>query len=69
MCGASIIDADKTDNPGEYARLRPKTAFAYPLALVYTGAGKLAGQFSANGLSQAAVAEKVRALVPECVPK
>lgn len=69
LCGASIIDADKTDNPGEYARLRPKTTFAYPLVLVFSGDGKLAGQFSANGMTQAALAEKVRALVPECVPK
>ena len=69
LCGASIIDADKTDNPAEYARLRPKTAFNYPLALVYTGDGKLAGQFGAAGMTQDALAERVRAMVPECVTK
>ena len=64
-----MIDADKTDNPAEYARLRPKTAFAYPLVRVYAADGKLAGEFGANGMTQAALAGKVRALVPECVPK
>lgn len=66
LCGASVIDADKTDNAAEYARLRPNEAFAYPLVIVYSGDGKLAGRFSASGLTQAALAAKVKALVPAC---
>lgn len=69
LCGASIIDADKTDNASEYARLRPKGSFAYPLVRVYAADGKLAGEFGANGMTQAALAGKVRELAPECVPK
>lgn len=66
LCGASVIDADKTDNPVEYARLRPQSAFAYPLVVVYDAAGKLAGQFDARGMTQAQIAAKVKALVPAC---
>lgn len=66
LCNASVIDADMTDNPSAYNSMRPKSAFSYPLAVVYDAAGKLAGQFDAKGLSQAQIAEKVKALVPAC---
>lgn len=65
LCGASVIDADKTDNPVEYARLRPKEAFAYPLVVVFNADGTRAGQFDARGMTQAQVAEKVKAISPK----
>jgi len=64
--GASVIDADKADNAAEYARLRPKEKFDYPLVMAYASDGTLAGKFDAAGLSQAAIAEKVKVLVPDC---
>jgi hypothetical protein len=66
LCGASVIDADKSENAAEYARIRPSGGFSYPLALVYAADGTLAGQFSAAGMSQAQLVDKVKALVPAC---
>ena len=66
LCGATITDADKTDNPAVYAQLRPKQAFDYPLVLVYSPDGSLAGQFVARNYTQAALVAKIKALVPSC---
>ena len=68
LCSTSIIDADKTDNPSEYAARRPAEAFEYPLIRVYKPDGSLAGQFSGSGLTQAQLVDKVKALVPTCGP-
>jgi hypothetical protein len=56
-----VIDADAQAAPDTYAKLRPQGAFSYPLVLVYEG-GQLKGQFSGRGLTQAALAEKVKGL-------
>lgn len=69
LCGASVIDADKTANSAEYARLRPKGAFKYPLVMVFDSDDKLVGQFSGAGMTQAAMASKVQALIPSCAAK
>ncbi len=61
LCGANVIDADAQAAPDTYAKLRPQGAFSYPLVLVYEG-GQLKGQFSGRGLTQAALAEKVKGL-------
>ena len=61
LCGANVIDADAQAAPETYAKLRPQGAFSYPLVLVYE-AGQLQGQFSGRGLTQAALAEKVKAM-------
>ncbi len=61
LCGANVIDADAQAAPDTYAKLRPQGAFSYPLVLVYEG-GQLKGQFSGRGLTQAALAEKVKAM-------
>ena len=61
LCGANVIDADAQAAPDTYAKLRPQGAFSYPLVLVYE-AGQLKGQFSGRGLTQAALAEKVKGL-------
>ena len=61
LCGANVIDADAQAAPETYAQLRPQGAFSYPLVLVYEG-GQLKGQFSGRGLTQAALAEKVKGL-------
>ena len=61
LCGANVIDADAQAAPETYAKLRPQGAFSYPLVLVYEG-GQLKGQFSGRGLTQAALAEKVKSM-------
>ena len=61
LCGANVIDADAQAAPDTYAKLRPQGAFSYPLVLVYEG-GQLKGQFSGRGLTQAALAEKVKSM-------
>ena len=66
LCGATVTDADKTDNPSVYALARPKSAFSYPLVLVYETDGRLAGQFTARGYDQAKLVAKVRSLAPSC---
>lgn len=66
LCGATVIDADLTDNPSAYAELRPTGAFQWPCVLVYDESGKLAGQFVARGYAQDAFESKVRELVPSC---
>ena len=68
LCSASIIDADKTDNPSEYAARRPAEAFEYPLVRVYKPDGQLAGQFSGVGMTQDAIVAKVKTLIPTCGP-
>jgi len=62
VCGAAVIDADATANPEEYQARRPSGAFAYPLIRVYGADGKLAGEFSGRGLTQAAIIAKVKTL-------
>ena len=62
VCGAAVIDADAAANPVEYQARRPSGAFAYPLIRVYGADGKLAGEFSGRGLTQAAIIAKVKTL-------
>lgn len=62
VCGAAVIDADATANPEEYQARRPSGAFGYPLIRVYGADGKLAGEFSGRGLTQAAIIAKVNTL-------
>ena len=66
LCGATVVDADKTDNPAVYAASRPGTAFQYPLVIVYDETGKAVGQFTARNFTQSAFEAKVRELVPSC---
>jgi hypothetical protein len=63
VCGAAVIDADAAVNPEEYKARRPSGAFAYPLIRVYGADGKLAGEFSGRGLSQAAIVARVNTLI------
>ena len=62
VCGAAVIDADAAANPEAYQARRPSGAFAYPLIRVYGADGKLAGEFSGRGLTQAAIIAKVKTL-------
>jgi len=62
VCGAAVIDADAAANPEEYQARRPSGAFGYPLIRVYGADGKLAGEFSGRGLTQAAIIAKVKTL-------
>ena len=62
VCGAAVIDADTTANADEYAKYKPDGPFAYPLIRVYGADGKLAGEFSGRGLTQAAIIAKVQTL-------
>ena len=67
LCGASVVDADLTDNPEVYKALRPKdTAWSYPLIMVYNEKKGFAGKFVARNMSQAAIIAKVKGLVPSC---
>lgn len=60
--GATIIDADASANPTEYAKRRPATAFRYPLVRVYS-AGVAVGEFTAIGFTQDQLAARVRTLL------
>ena len=62
VCGAAVIDADATANAAEYAKFKPDGPFSYPLIRVYGADGKLAGEFSGRGLTQAAIIAKVKTL-------
>lgn len=62
VCGAAVIDADATANAAEYAKYKPDGPFAYPLIRVYGADGKLAGEFSGRGLTQAAIIANVKTL-------
>lgn len=62
VCGAAVIDADATANSAEYAKYKPDGPFAYPLIRVYGADGKLAGEFSGRGLTQAAIIANVKTL-------
>ena len=67
LCGASVVDADLTDNPEVYKASRPKdTAWSYPLIMVYNEKKGFAGKFVARNMSQAAIIAKVKELVPSC---
>jgi hypothetical protein len=63
VCGAAVIDADATANAAEYAKYKPDGPFAYPLIRVYGADGKLAGELSGRGLSQATIVAKVKTLI------
>lgn len=62
VCGAAVIDADATANPEEYQARKPSGSFGYPLIRVYGADGKLAGEFSGRGLTQAAIIANVKTL-------
>lgn len=62
LCGTGVIDADATANSAEYAKYKPDGPFVYPLIRVYGADGKLAGEFSGRGLSQATIVAKVKTL-------
>lgn len=66
LCGTSIVDADKSENAAAYTSFRPKGGFSYPLVVVYAADGTLTGKFSAAGMSQAQLVDKVKSLVPAC---
>ena len=63
VCGAAVIDADATANAAEYAKYKPDGPFAYPLIRVYGADGKLAGEFSGRGLTQADIVARVNTLI------
>ena len=63
VCGAAVIDADAAANPAEYQARRPSGAFGYPLIRVFGADGKLAGEFSGRGLTQADIAARVNTLI------
>ena len=63
VCGAAVIDADAAANPVEYQARRPSGPFAYPLIRVYGADGKLAGEFSGRGQTQATIAARVNTLI------
>ena len=67
--GVSVIDADLTDNPSEYAAKRPATAFQYPLVRVFDADGKLIGEFVARAYTQEKLASKVREFAPALTEK
>ena len=68
LCGASVVDADRTDAPTAFGKYRPSSGFSYPLVRVYDG-GTLKGEFVARGLDQASFTAKAKALAPSCVSK
>lgn len=67
LSGATVTDADKTENPAAYAKYRPNQSFDWPLALVYDPSGKLAGQFTARSYTQASIESKIKTLLEQGV--
>lgn len=65
LCEASVIDADASANPGDYAKYKPDGPFSYPLVVVYEN-GTRKGQFVARGYSQGRLVSEIRALAPSC---
>jgi hypothetical protein len=65
LCGASVVDADRTDAPAAFGKYRPSSGFSYPLVRVYGGSA-LKGEFVARGLDQASFTAKAKALAPSC---
>ena len=61
VCGAVIIDADKTDAPNLYRAFAPADGFEYPLVRVYEG-GQLKGEFVSRSDLPPAVFTKIKAL-------
>ena len=65
LCGASVVDADRTDAPASFGKYRPSSGFSYPLVRVYGGSA-LKGEFVARGLDQASFTAKAKDLAPSC---
>ena len=61
VCGAVIIDADKSDAPNLYRAFAPADGFDYPLVRVYEG-GQLKGEFVSRSDLPALVFAKIKAL-------
>jgi len=61
VCGAVIIDADKSDAPNLYRAFAPADGFEYPLVRVYEG-GQLKGEFVSRSDLPPAVFAKIKAL-------
>ena len=59
VCGAVIIDADKTDAPNLYRAFAPADGFEYPLVRVYEG-GQLKGEFVSRSDLPPAVFAKIK---------
>lgn len=65
LCGASVVDADRTDAPTEFGKYRPSSGFSYPLVRVYEN-GSFKGEFVARKMDQASITAKAKALAPSC---
>ena len=61
VCGAVIIDADKSDAPNLYRAFAPADGFDYPLVRVYEG-GQLKGEFVSRSDLPPAVFAKIKSL-------
>lgn len=64
-CGASVIDADKTENPSMYAARRPSGAFNWPYIRIYMG-GNIVDEFSARGMSQKEIETRANKVIGDC---
>jgi len=64
-CGASITDADATDNNAVYEARKPRGGFAYPYVAVYVD-GKLVDGYEAGNMSAEDIAERAKKTIGEC---
>jgi len=61
VCGAVIIDADKTDAPNLYQAFAPADGFESPLVRVYEG-GQLRGEFVSRSQMPDVIFAKIKEL-------
>lgn len=65
LCGAKVVDADRSSDSQAFDSYRPAGGFSYPLIRVFES-GDFKGEFVARGMTQDAVAARIRELAPAC---